>query len=69
MDEKQLKAINSKASKKKFVDHVTNNNVDKVTKMVAKGLDPNFHCQDSHNGGKNTLILRFTDYCLPFEKF
>ena len=52
MDEKQLKAINSKASKKKFNDHVINNNVDKVNKMCAKGLDPNFHCQDSHTGGK-----------------
>ena len=52
MDEKQLKAINSKASKKKFNDHVLNNNVDKVNKMCAKGLDPNFHCQDSHTGGK-----------------
>lgn len=50
MDEKQLKAINSKASKKKFNDHVLNNNVDKVNKMCAKGLDPNFHCQDSHTG-------------------
>ena len=52
MDEKQLKAINSKASKKKFTDHVLNNNVEKVSKMCAKGLDPNFHCQDSHSGGK-----------------
>ena len=53
MDEKQLKAINSKASRKKFIDHVNNNNVDKVNKMCAKGLDPNFHCQDSNNGGES----------------
>ena len=51
MDEKQLKSINSKANHKKFVDHVTNGNVEKVNKMCTKGLDPNFHCQDS--GGKN----------------
>ena len=56
MDEKQLKAINSKASKKKFADHVLNNNVDKVNKMCAKGIDPNFHCQDSHIGGKNITL-------------
>ena len=55
MDEKQLKAINSKASRKKFTDHVLNNNVDKVNKMCAKGLDPNFHCQDSHTGGKTAI--------------
>jgi SH3/ankyrin repeat-containing protein len=55
MDEKALKAINSKASRKKFMDHVTNNNVEKVTKMCAKGLDPNYHCQDS--GGETPLSL------------
>ena len=61
MDEKQLKAINSKASKKKFNDHVLNNNVDKVNKMCAKGLDPNFHCQDSHTGGKAHYTLLTAD--------
>ena len=53
LDEKQLKAVNSKASRKKFADHVANNNVDKVNKMCAKGLDPNYHCQDSHSGGRD----------------
>ena len=57
LDEKQLKAVNSKASRKKFADHVANNNVDKVNKMCAKGLDPNFHCQDSHSGGRTILII------------
>ena len=59
MDEKQLKAINSKASKKKFTDHVLNNNVEKVSKMCAKGLDPNFHCQDSHSGGKILNLYKY----------
>ena len=63
MDEKQLKAINSKASKKKFNDHVLNNNVDKVNKMCAKGLDPNFHCQDSHTGGKAHYYLSVSLLC------
>ena len=51
MDEKQLKSINSRSNLKKFLDHVTSNNVEKVNKMCNKGLDPNFHCQDS--GGKS----------------
>ena len=50
MDEKQLKNINSRSNLKKFLDHVTSNNVEKVNKMCNKGLDPNFHCHDS--GGK-----------------
>ena len=61
MDEKQLKSMNTKASHKKFVDHVLHNNVDKVSKMCNKGLDPNFHCPD--NGGGNTL-----DLPINFEK-
>ena len=51
MDEKQLKSINSRSNLKKFLDHVMSNNVEKVNKMCNKGLDPNFHCQDS--GGKS----------------
>ena len=47
MDEKQLKSVNSKANMKKFAESVLANNVEKVNKLCAKGLDPNFHCQDS----------------------
>ncbi len=47
LDEKQLKSANSKASLKKFLDHVGSNSVEKVNKMCAKGLDPNFHCPDT----------------------
>ena len=54
MDEKQLKSMNSKASHKKFLENVANNNVDKVNKMCVKGLDPNFHCEN--NGGKYVVI-------------
>jgi SH3/ankyrin repeat-containing protein len=50
MDEKQLKSINSKASHKKFLENVGSNNVDKINKMCVKGLDPNFHCENT--GGK-----------------
>ena len=47
LDEKQLKNINSRTNLKKFLDHVLANNVDKVTKMCNKGLDPNFHCPET----------------------
>ncbi len=47
LDEKQLKSSNSKANLKKFLECVAANNVDKVNKMCAKGLDPNFHCPDT----------------------
>ena len=53
LDEKQLKSMNTKASRKKFLEAVANGNVEKVTKMCSKGIDPNFHCLDS--GGKNLL--------------
>ena len=53
LDEKQLKSINSKANMKKFLEHVMANNVEKVNKMCNKGLDPNFHCQES--GGDISL--------------
>ena len=47
LDEKQLKNINSRTNLKKFLDQVLANNVEKVNKMCNKGLDPNFHCQES----------------------
>ena len=53
LDEKQLKNINSRTNLKKFLDHVLANNVEKVNKMCNKGLDPNFHCQES--GGECEL--------------
>ena len=55
LDEKQLKQMNSKSSLKKFLEHVMSNNVEKVTKMCNKGLDPNFHCQES--GGELTKLI------------
>ena len=38
------------SNQKKFVEHVTSINLEKINKLISKGLDPNFHCQDS--GGK-----------------
>ena len=58
LDEKQLKNINSRSNLKKLLEHVMSNNVEKVTKMCTKGLDPNFHCQDS--GGESTQVFLFS---------
>lgn len=55
MDEKQLKTINSKANHKKFLENVGSNNVDKINKMCVKGLDPNFHCENSGGNYIHTL--------------
>ncbi|CAH1128889.1 unnamed protein product [Ceutorhynchus assimilis] len=47
LDEKQLKSLHTRANLRRFLDYVQNGQVEKVTKMCSKGLDPNFHCQES----------------------
>ncbi|XP_030754925.1 SH3 and multiple ankyrin repeat domains protein 3 isoform X3 [Sitophilus oryzae] len=47
LDEKQLKSLHTRANLRRFLDYVQNGQVEKITKMCLKGLDPNFHCQDS----------------------
>ncbi|RVE42233.1 hypothetical protein evm_013117, partial [Chilo suppressalis] len=47
LDEKTLKALHSRANLRRFLEHVTHAQLDKVTKACAKGLDPNFHCQET----------------------
>ncbi|KAK4886879.1 hypothetical protein RN001_003150 [Aquatica leii] len=47
LDEKQLKNIHTRTNLRRFLDYVINGQVEKITKMCSKGLDPNFHCQDS----------------------
>ncbi|XP_041973455.1 SH3 and multiple ankyrin repeat domains protein 3 isoform X2 [Aricia agestis] len=47
LDEKTLKALHSRANLRRFIEHVTHGQTDKITKSCAKGLDPNFHCQDT----------------------
>ena len=59
LDEKQLKNMNSRSNLKKFLEQVMSNNVGKVTKMCTKGLDPNFHCQDSGGEWLFANILSF----------
>lgn len=43
LDVNQLKKYHTKANLKQFLDHVRSRQVDKISKMAAKGLDPNFH--------------------------
>ncbi|XP_023340013.1 protein shank isoform X2 [Eurytemora carolleeae] len=54
LDQKQLKQINSKSNQKKFIEYISSNNVEKISKLINKGLDPNFHCPDS---GETPLSL------------
>ncbi|XP_049865161.1 SH3 and multiple ankyrin repeat domains protein 2 isoform X2 [Pectinophora gossypiella] len=47
LDEKTLKALHTRANLRRFLEHVTHGQVDKITKACAKGLDPNFHCPET----------------------
>lgn len=56
MDEKQFKAVNTRTNLRRFIDYIQNGQIEKVTKMCNKGLDPNFHCVDT--GGKAYIFTR-----------
>ncbi|XP_006860879.1 PREDICTED: SH3 and multiple ankyrin repeat domains protein 2 [Chrysochloris asiatica] len=43
LDEKQLAKLHTKTNLKKCMDHIQHGSVDKVVKMLDRGLDPNFH--------------------------
>ncbi|XP_051789645.1 SH3 and multiple ankyrin repeat domains protein 1 isoform X1 [Erpetoichthys calabaricus] len=54
LDEKQLAKLHTKASLRKFLDHVQTGNVEKMAKFLDKGLDPNYHDSDT---GETPLTL------------
>lgn len=54
LDEKQLKSLHTRANLRRLLDYVANGQVEKITKMCSKGLDPNFHCADT---GETPLSL------------
>lgn len=54
LDEKQLRSLHTRTNLRRLLDYVANGQVEKITKMCSKGIDPNFHCQDT--GGK---FIRF----------
>uniref|UniRef100_A0A667HFB1 SH3 and multiple ankyrin repeat domains 2 n=1 Tax=Lynx canadensis TaxID=61383 RepID=A0A667HFB1_LYNCA len=47
LDEKQLAKLHTKTNLKKFTDHIQHRSVEKITKMLERGLDPNFHDPDT----------------------
>nr|XP_057921722.1 SH3 and multiple ankyrin repeat domains protein 3 isoform X4 [Doryrhamphus excisus] len=47
VDDKQLAKLHTKANLKRFMEHVHQKNLEKVSKWLEKGLDPNFHDSDS----------------------
>ncbi|XP_075783814.1 SH3 and multiple ankyrin repeat domains protein 2 isoform X4 [Pelodiscus sinensis] len=53
-DEKQLAKLHTKTNLRKFMDHVHHLSVEKITKMLDRGLDPNYHDIES---GETPLTL------------
>ncbi|XP_047451602.1 SH3 and multiple ankyrin repeat domains protein 3 isoform X3 [Mugil cephalus] len=47
LDEKQLLKLHTKANLKKFMEYVQQRNIEKVSRFLEKGLDPNFHDPDT----------------------
>ncbi|XP_061911951.1 SH3 and multiple ankyrin repeat domains protein 1-like [Entelurus aequoreus] len=47
LDEKALSKLSTKASLKKFMDYVQTGALEKMVKVLDKGLDPNFHDLES----------------------
>ena len=54
LDEKQLRSLHTRVNLRRFFDYVTSGQTEKITKMCAKGLDPNIHCQET--GGKSRYL-------------
>ncbi|KAG8200115.1 hypothetical protein JTE90_018905 [Oedothorax gibbosus] len=47
VEEKQIKQLHTRANLRRMMEHVNNGQVEKITKMCARGMDPNFHCPES----------------------
>nr|XP_006818386.1 PREDICTED: SH3 and multiple ankyrin repeat domains protein 1-like [Saccoglossus kowalevskii] len=54
LDKMQIRKIHTKANLKVFMDHVKSRNIDKVRKFLDKGLDPNYHDDET---GETPLTL------------
>ncbi|XP_032894623.1 SH3 and multiple ankyrin repeat domains protein 2 isoform X3 [Amblyraja radiata] len=48
VDEKQISKLHTKANLRKLMDHVQHHVIEKITKMLDRGLDPNYY--DSETG-------------------
>ncbi|XP_049339267.1 SH3 and multiple ankyrin repeat domains protein 2 [Astyanax mexicanus] len=47
VDEKQIAKLHTKANLRKFMDYIQNQQVEKVSKMLDRGLDPNYQDPDT----------------------
>ncbi|CAL8352525.1 unnamed protein product [Merluccius merluccius] len=54
VDEKQIAKLHTKANLRKFLELIQHHHVDKVSKMLERGLDPNYHDADT---GETPLTL------------
>ncbi|XP_062402467.1 SH3 and multiple ankyrin repeat domains protein 3 [Sardina pilchardus] len=54
LDDKQLAKLHTKANLKKFMEYVQQRIIEKVSKFLERGLDPNFHDPDS---GESPLTM------------
>ncbi|XP_041354554.1 uncharacterized protein LOC121372324 [Gigantopelta aegis] len=54
---RKLKQLHTKSNLKSFLECVRSGNIDKINKSTSKGLDPNFHDQDS---GETPLTIAVT---------
>ncbi|KAI4891394.1 hypothetical protein NFI96_032127, partial [Prochilodus magdalenae] len=54
VDEKQIAKLHTKANLRKFMDYIQNHQIEKISKMLERGLDPNYHDPDT---GESPLTL------------
>ncbi|XP_063293840.1 SH3 and multiple ankyrin repeat domains protein 2 isoform X2 [Pelobates fuscus] len=54
IDEKQIAKLHTKGSLRKFMDYIQHCSVEKINKMLDRGLDPNYHDPDN---GETPLTL------------
>ncbi|XP_041445355.1 SH3 and multiple ankyrin repeat domains protein 2 isoform X12 [Xenopus laevis] len=54
LDEKQVAKLHTKGNLRKFMDYVHHCSVEKISKMLDRGLDPNYHDPDN---GETPLTL------------
>ncbi|XP_053487286.1 SH3 and multiple ankyrin repeat domains protein 2-like isoform X1 [Ictalurus furcatus] len=52
--EKQIEKLHTQANLKKFLEYIQHHQVDKVTNLLERGLDPNYHDSDT---GETPLTL------------
>ncbi|XP_051739445.1 SH3 and multiple ankyrin repeat domains protein 2b isoform X1 [Ctenopharyngodon idella] len=54
VNEKQIEKLHTQVNLRKFMDYIQHHQVDKVAKMLERGLDPNYHDPDT---GETPLTL------------